>query len=152
MFGLARNFLQAIKKAISTPVYEPRGCDGMGCGHFEAPRGSRTHKGFDVKTTPGDIFLSPFEGKVVKLGWVYKGDPKYRIIDIEVSEEMLVRVMYVNPKVKKGQQVKIGDLLGVCQNITEKHGDTMINHAHIEVIVYGEHVNPEHYLRLKRAA
>ncbi|KAJ1081554.1 hypothetical protein NDU88_001734, partial [Pleurodeles waltl] len=39
-----------------------RGCDSHGCGHYNAPRGSRLHKGVDVICNDGSVVYAPFTG------------------------------------------------------------------------------------------
>lgn len=145
--------LKAISKILSAmdkrPEFELRGCDALGCGHFLAPRGSREHLGLDVKTEPGEPFPSPVKGRVIRLGWAYAKDPRYRIVDIEVKEEELFRAFYVDPTVTVGQEIELGETLGVCQDIAKKHGKAMTNHAHCEYIIQGRHVDPRLYLKIK---
>lgn len=145
MISVFSKLIKALKKK---PKYTPRGCDSMGCGHFGASRGSRKHKGFDVKVSPGEPFRTQFAGIVKKIGWAYSDDLSYRIVDIKANNRMTVRAFYLDPAVSAGDKVDVGDIIGFSQDLSKKHGENMTNHVHIEIIVDDINVDPVKYLKL----
>jgi len=111
--------------------------DSAGQGHFGAFRsgGKRSHSGIDYLATPGGGVMSPVDGTVSKLGWVYKGDSKYRYVEVMDEKERKHRLFYVQPDVKlvRGQKVQQYDVIGSAQDVSEKHGGGMQPHVHYEV-------------------
>ncbi|QEE49636.1 M23 family metallopeptidase [Flavobacterium alkalisoli] len=118
--------------AALTPNQQLRGCDPLGCGHFGAPRGTRTHQGIDIIATPGQDILSPITGKVNRIAYPYASDMSYKRLEIE-NEQYTVKIFYIAPAVPVGSVVMAGSKIAVAQNISAKHGASMINHVHIEV-------------------
>lgn len=109
-----------------------RGCDPFGCGHYGASRGGRSHKGVDIIVTEGQTIKSPISGKVTRYPQPYAGDARYKGIEI-VGDEYKVKIFYVVPTVAIGTQVTAGTAIATAQDISEKYGDGMTNHAHLEV-------------------
>ena len=113
-----------------------RGKDAQGSGAYGAPRGSRKHKGLDYWCKPGTRVYSAISGRVTRLGYPYKGNRELRLIEIETDnygrQGELIRYMYIQPVVMKGDKVLAGDLLGVVQ----KHPAVdrgMKPHVHVDV-------------------
>ncbi len=133
--------------------------DAKGAGYFGAPRGSRTHNGQDHAMIAGADVLSPVRGFVTKLGYPY--DPSrtshigltYRYIEIETDDECKHRFFYVDPysNIDLGDEVEIGDPIGVVQDIVKYHGEPMINHIHYEIYRYDSfaekriYIDPDEY-------
>ena len=111
-----------------------RGKDAQGSGAYGAPRGSRTHKGVDYAAEPGTPVYSAISGRVTRLGYPYKGNKELRLIEIEASSYgapgALVRYMYVEPAVMKGDQIFSGDLLGTVQKLPYRG---ITQHVHVDV-------------------
>ena len=130
------------KQSFSKP--KERGCDDYGCGHYGAPRGSRTHKGIDFEASPGEYVRAFKGGEVTKLGYPYADDLSYRYVQIS-RYGVDMRYFYATPYVELGQTVQEGHCLGVSQNIAGRYqeaGKVMKNHFHYEVKVNGNYVNP----------
>ena len=112
-----------------------RGSDPEGSGAFAASRGAKRHKGVDYAFEPGAEVKSPIEGIVTRLGWAYPNAP-YRLIEIlSHNGSLLWRFLYVNPVVRAGQQVAMGQTIGTAQKISDRYGEKMTDHVHVEVNV-----------------
>jgi len=61
-----------------------RGDDAFGSGHFGARRdgGKRKHEGVDYVVAPGAAVRAPIGGRVVKLGYAYRGVGGFRVVEI----------------------------------------------------------------------
>lgn len=135
--GLAAIYLLTMKsnKAFAgiTSNSLLRGCDPLGCGNFGARRsgGARTHKGIDFVTVPGQDILSPISGTVTRFPVPYADDPFYKGIEIK-NADYTVKMFYLAPAVAQNAKVAAGQKIGVAQNISAKHGQSMTNHVHIE--------------------
>lgn len=107
--------------------------DDAGDGHFGALRGDRTHCGVDYESVPGSVVLSPFPlACVVRWGYPYAGDSEYRLILLEV-DDILVKIMYVDPLPEPGERLRMGDRIGVVQDVTQRYpGQRMKPHIHVE--------------------
>lgn len=118
-----------------------RMCDGQGCGHFGASRGSRKHNGVDMACRPGTPIGSPVAGQVTKLGYPYNGDTRVRYVQI-VSEKYRYRVFYVDPEVAVGDWVALNEEIGISQRLESMdRGGTQ--HVHLEIIgPDGEYIDP----------
>lgn len=121
--------------------------DPAGSGHYNAPRGSRRHKGMDWAIEPGATVLSPVEGTVGRIGHAYSDDLAWRIVDILDPGEYRHRIFYVTPLVEQGDYVEHGQPIGEAQDITRRYPDQgMMSHVHYEIIgPDGRHMNPERY-------
>lgn len=118
-----------------------RECDAQGCGHFNAPRGSRRHNGVDMACPPGTEVGSPVRGQVTKVGWPYKGKPDIRYVQV-VSGGYQFRVFYLHPVVAVGDWVELGEVIGVAQRL-DSMADGGTQHVHFEVkSPAGEYVDP----------
>jgi hypothetical protein len=95
--------------------------DSWGRGHYGAPRGSRSHRGLDIVSVPGEVVLSPIAGNVVREAVPYANDASLRGVVIEGSEEWSgfeIKVFYVDGLFTGS--VRPGDPLGHAQDITNK--------------------------------
>lgn len=127
-----------------------RGIDKFGAGHFGASRdgGKRTHVGVDPITIAGADFLSRVEGTVSKLGYPYKGNLDYRYVQITAKNGWLWRYHYVAPSVELCLKIKVGDKIGVCQDLQPRYPG-ITQHVHFEIKVDGEYIDPTNYLNPK---
>lgn len=119
-----------------------RGADPQGAGHFGAPRGSRTHRGIDLKCEPGSHVPSPVGGEVTKIGYPY-GDPnKNHIRYVQISHgDYDFRVFYVDPMVEVGQIIMPEEIIGVSQSLAEFYPG-VTEHVHFEIKKGSEYVDP----------
>jgi len=123
----------------------PRGLDSWGSGAYDAPRGSRRHKGIDYEAPSGAQCLPCTPGKVTKLGYPYADDLTYRYVEVTDREGFRCRYFYVASGLHLGQEVTIHTPLGIIQDITRRY-EGITNHVHFEVIAPdGNWVDPEEY-------
>lgn len=123
-----------------------RKCDGYGCGHFGASRGSRKHLGVDMACPPGTEVGSPVRGQVTKIGYPYGDDPTFRYVQI-VAEIYQFRIFYVEPDVAVGDYVELGETIGWAQTLLtrypEKPSGSMTSHVHFEIMDReGNYIDP----------
>lgn len=118
-----------------------RECDPQGCGHYNASRGTRKHKGVDMACVPGTEVGSPVRGVVTKLGYPYEGDMETRYVEV-TAEKYKFRVFYVEPCVSVGDDVLVGTPLGKAQFLESMaRGGTQ--HVHFEIMhPRGHHIDP----------
>jgi murein DD-endopeptidase MepM/ murein hydrolase activator NlpD len=110
--------------------------DHYGYGHFGAPRdgGSRDHKGVDYIATAGQPVKAPISGYVTRIGFAYSSSPELKYIEIRnPALRYEARVFYVDPDVREGQSVHLGDVIGTMHTLQEKYGEAMTNHVHLEL-------------------
>jgi len=121
-------------------VMKKRGCDPKGCGAYGASRdgGTRIHKGFDVRARKGETVRAPISGMVS----VFGTSTGLTGVGISNSAEK-AKVIYITPKVRTGENVKRGQVIGYAQDITVVYGAEMTNHIHLESIIGGVNINPE---------
>jgi hypothetical protein len=107
--------------------------DEAGLGHHGAPRGKRKHNGTDFMCTPGQNVFSPISGKVERLSRPYADDSDYSGIVIG-NEKMTVQLFYLDPSIGVGAEVDMGDIIGIAQDISKKHGGGMKPHIHLRIV------------------
>ena len=128
-----------------------RGQDDFGSGEFGASRdgGKRVHKGVDFAAPAGGRLRSKTEGKVTKLGTVYKNDPKYKYVEVTSDDGTRHRYFYVKGDLRVGAPVNAGDFIGTAQDISAKYSTPekeMKNHVHYEIKdTDGARVDPHEY-------
>ena len=123
-----------------TDYYNPthgamRGGDVFGSGDFGASRdgGKRRHEGVDYVIAPGAPVHSPIAGEVARLGYAYRGEGGYRIVEIVNSETKIkARVLYVAPSVEVGDVVVAGEEIGTAQDLNARYPG-ITNHVHVEL-------------------
>jgi len=129
------------------PNQKLRECDPLGCGHFGANRGyypngkRRYHQGVDVLTTKGEPIKSPISGKVVRESHPYSSDLAWTGLLIE-NDIYAVKMWYLLPTIEIGSYVNDGDVIGISQDVSEKHGSAMQTHVHVEVRKNGVLIDP----------
>jgi murein DD-endopeptidase MepM/ murein hydrolase activator NlpD len=126
-----------------------RGCDDYGCGAFGAERdaGGRRHEGVDFDAAAGQAVDAPMSGFVSRIGYAYPGDPHYRFIEIEnPALRYVARVFYVDPKVREGQAVRVGQPIGEARSLQLRYRG-ITNHVHLEIErLGGRHLDPTRFL------
>jgi peptidoglycan LD-endopeptidase LytH len=123
-----------------TDYYNPthgavRGNDTFGSGDFGASRdgGKREHEGVDYVIAPGAAVHAPISGEVARLGYAYRGEGGYRIVEIVNSETKIkARVLYVAPTVEVGDVVVAGQEIGAAQDLNARYPG-ITNHVHVEL-------------------
>ena len=121
-----------------------RGTDPMGNGAYGAPRGEREHKGTDYLGVPGQTVLWVCDGKVVKIGYPYSDDLRFRYVAFKTSEGHYVRQMYVNPDewAVVGNEIIVGREAGTLQALHGRYPQIK-NHCHIDIKLDGQFIDPE---------
>lgn len=110
--------------------------DEFGYGHFGASRdgGTRDHKGVDYRADAGQPVRAPISGYVTKIGTAYASSPEYLYVEIRnPALRYEARVFYVDPDVRVGQSVHLGDVIGTVRSLKLKYGDGMTDHVHLEL-------------------
>ena len=112
-----------------------RGCDRYGCGNFGAERdaGGRRHEGADYDAAAGQKVDAPISGFVSRIGAAYPGDQRYHYVEItNPALHYEARVFYVDPSVREGQAVHIGQLIGRAHSLQPRYPG-ITNHVHLEI-------------------
>lgn len=118
--------------------------DSKGLGKFGANRDGHIHNGLDIEVKKGEVIKAPFDLEYIFSGQVYNDDKKYIASEYKTSFGKF-RIMYMIPLTNK-KNFKIGEPLGIAQDISEKWGKEMIPHIHVETWENGKPVNPEKYV------
>ena len=104
-------------------------------------RWGRLHKGIDISGNIGDPVMASFDG-VVKSRF-YEKDGYGNIIILKYSNGLETRYAHMNSfKVKEGDRVKKGDIIGSVGNTGRSTGP----HLHFELRINGSPVDPEGYI------
>jgi murein DD-endopeptidase MepM/ murein hydrolase activator NlpD len=126
--------------------------DSEGNGHFGASRdgGSRGHNGVDLLVMKGEPVYAPFSGTITKQAYPYSDDRKFTGVHLTRPDGLKIKVFYMLPKPGIiGKAVAAGQEIGRAQAISEKYGDAMKDHIHIEVWnQYGTLENAEEFFNL----
>jgi hypothetical protein len=124
----------------------PRGNDGTpyGSGDFNASRGDRPHKGFDVKSNVGDDIYSPMDGYVTNVnGCAYnncsnRNLKKITVVGTGEYSGYKITLLYVKSDLKDGDVVKRGQVIAKQQSLHETYSRKnsngeflMTNHVHV---------------------
>lgn len=98
------------------------------------------HKGLDISADKGYEIKSLLAGKVVD---VYKDDEHGMSVSIESADNIVVIYSNLDEKanVKKGQEVKEGQVLGVVGNTTSVESSEE-THVHVEAFKGEEYIDP----------
>lgn len=120
-----------------------RGRDAQGCGYFGAPRGDRTHKGWDFVAKPGEPVRAFMAGRVTKIGFPYADKPQFRYVEVTRPNGDKLRYFYVEPTVALNDEISADEMLGTCQDLPYPG---ITPHFHFEVIVRGEYADGVRYL------
>ena len=113
-------------------------------GKITSPYGTRSsgfHSGIDIGGVIGRGVYSAAGGKVVLASWYYAYG---NCIVVDHGNGMKTRYAHLSAyKVKVGDTVERGQLLGLCGNTGRSTGP----HLHFEVIINGSTKNPINYLK-----
>lgn len=130
---------------------EVRGTDDHGGGHYDAPRGSRRHKGIDLVCVGGTLILAASDGIVTRCNGIVYADPEkssWRYVQVTDGDGVQCRYMYVKQwTIQKGQQIKRGDVIGAAQGIETLYA-RITPHIHFETRLDSKtYLNPMDYLK-----
>ena len=112
-----------------------RGHDDYGYGHFGASRdgGGRSHEGVDYIAKAGQSVVAPISGYVTKIGYAYAGD-SHRFVEItNPALKFEARVFYIDPSVKVGDTVRLGDEIGEMDTLHTRYAG-ITDHVHMELM------------------
>ncbi|MCR9014879.1 peptidoglycan DD-metalloendopeptidase family protein [Aquiflexum gelatinilyticum] len=100
----------------------------------------KMHKGVDFAAPKGTPIYATGDGVVVAVKTVFGGYGKH--IEIDHGFGFVTRYAHMNEfKVRKGQKIKRGDLIGTVGNT----GSSTAPHVHYEIMKDGRFVNPVNY-------
>lgn len=100
----------------------------------------KMHKGVDFAAPKGTPIYATGDGVVISVKTVFGGYGKH--IEIDHGFGFTTRYAHMNEfKVKRGQKVKRGDLIGTVGNT----GSSTAPHVHYEIMKDGRFVNPVNY-------
>lgn len=121
-----------------------RGTDPMGSGEFGASRGDREHKGTDYTGIPGQTVLWVCDMKLVKVGYVYTDDLRFRYVAGKTVEGHYVRQLYVLPptSLAVGEEILAGWDAGILQALHGRYPQIK-NHCHVDIKLNGQWIDPE---------
>ncbi len=127
---------------VGTPL---KGKINSNFGYRKDPFKSRSgfHSGLDIDANYGQHVVATADGVVTKASWhtnygktvIVKHKDNYETVYGHLSKL----------KVKEGQEVKVGDVIGKAGSTGRSTG----THLHYEVIKDGKRVNPKNFLSLK---
>ncbi|MEM7618090.1 MAG: peptidoglycan DD-metalloendopeptidase family protein [Pseudomonadota bacterium] len=127
----------SIKRTLMrTPIKGARVSSGYGMRRHPILGYNKMHKGVDFAAPTGTPIYAAGDGVIEKSGWV-SGYGKY----IRVRHNSKLKTAYAHMskiKVKNGQRVKQGDVIGLVGSTGRSTGP----HLHYEVISNGKQVNP----------
>jgi len=129
--------------------------DSQGSGDFGSLRGSRTHRGRDYLVMPGQPVISFISGEIKRIAYPYSGTQEYMGVVIS-NGPIECKVFYIEPDFKKGRSVKIGDRIGIAQDISKRYpakqpGGAMTPHVHVEIRMGGVIVDPGTIIHLYKS-
>ncbi len=130
----------------SIPVGTPlKGKINSSFGYRKDPFKSRSgfHSGLDIDANYGQHVVATADGVVTKASW-HTNYGKTIIVKHKDNYETLYGHLS-KLKVKEGQEVKVGDVIGKAGSTGRSTG----THLHYEVIKDGKRVNPKNFLSLK---
>ncbi|CAD5111521.1 DgyrCDS825 [Dimorphilus gyrociliatus] len=130
-----------------------RHCDGNGCGHYGAPRGSRRHNGIDLRCEADSDIYAPFPGTIVRRSRPYPDNRccndglHYRGIGAWSEYEFSI---WYNKMVPNGigKTFSTGDKIGthIGLHCSGCYSLAMTDHSHFQLYKNGVIVNPTEYV------
>ena len=127
-------------RIVAKPVSRLR--DPWGSGQYGASRGSRRHRGLDIKVRPKEKVYAPIPGTIVQEAIPYANDPYYRGLLIRGDGEWQnyeIKIFYILG-IKSGW-ASAGEQIGTAQNLGFKYPG-ITNHLHLEVKRQGRYIDP----------
>ena len=122
--------------------------DKWGCGAYQAPRGNRKHNGIDYCCPPESLVMAQKGGRITKIGYAYGDDLSFRYIEIKDHLGEYARYFYVEPSLKQGDMLAMGEIIGHSQKLGDRY-EGITEHVHFECfeLIDGkkEYFDPETY-------
>jgi len=144
--NMQKDIDELYKTLKSLPIGMPlSGPVNSGYGYRKDPFNSKSafHPGIDIDAKFRQQVKATADGIVKKTGW-YHSYGKSVIIDHKLGYETLYGHLSII-KVKKGQTVRSGDIIGLAGSTGRSSG----THLHYEITNNGKRKNPQKYLSLK---
>jgi len=144
--NMQKDIDELYKTLKSSPIGMPlSGPVNSGYGYRKDPFNSKSafHPGIDIDAKFRQPVKATADGIVKRAGW-YHSYGKSVIIDHKLGYETLYGHLSII-KIKKGQSVKAGDIIGLAGSTGRSSG----THLHYEIINDGKRENPQKYLSLK---
>jgi len=144
--NMQKDIDELYKTMKSLPIGIPlSGPINSGYGYRKDPFNSKSafHPGIDIDAKFRQPVKATADGIVKKAGW-YHSYGKSVIIDHKLGYETLYGHLSII-KVKKGQTVRSGDIIGLAGSTGRSSG----THLHYEITNNGKRKNPQKYLSLK---
>lgn len=123
-------------------------CAGAGFYQYE-------HKGLDFKSDPPGPVYCPMPSELIRVGWAYPGDLRYRLVVLAASEDpgVIMKLLYLDPKdTLPGETYETGDVIGISQDLRFRypadanHAQAITPHVHLEVREKGILIDPTNFL------
>jgi hypothetical protein len=114
----------------------------QGCGGFGDSRsgGTRSHKGIDFLTKPGQIIFAPFKGVLKRKDYLVYSDPSKRDlvgIEFENDKGVLIQVFYCKTNLPVGYEFEAGQAIAIAQDMQQFYSPGMPNHIHVQILING---------------
>jgi hypothetical protein len=81
---------------------------------------------------PGQNILMPVDGLIARISLPYKDDLKWQGALI-VNSRIEIKMWYFHPIAEIGKEYKIGEVIGVAQDIGEKY-EGVTPHIHLRIV------------------
>lgn len=117
---------------ISPTGHGVRGMDLHGSGAYHAPRkGARLHGGLDFCSLPGQVVVSPINGRVIREARPYvTGELSGVLIE---GKHVSVKLFYLLPDAAPyGREITQGERIGIAQSLQGRYPG-ITNHIHLEI-------------------
>jgi murein DD-endopeptidase MepM/ murein hydrolase activator NlpD len=99
-----------------------------------------THAGMDFKADTGTPVVSPFDGKVTRINWHWRGNGN--CVEVRYADGVMAKFLHLSEiQVKVGQTVSAGETLALSGNT----GRSTAPHLHYQVERRGHVVDPVDY-------
>ena len=131
--------IQLRDNALGQHFHWPTPVSARASSHF-GPRRRRFHYGLDLAQPTGEPIYAAFDGTVR----ISKYNRSYgNLVIIHHPNGLETYYAHMSKRhVQPGQQVKAGDVIGLCGNTGRSYG----SHLHFEIRYMGNAINPEHVL------
>lgn len=111
-------------------------------GPRNVAKGSKNHKGIDLRARMGQPIFSMKDGVVGKVGG------NYGTISVDHGDNLVSRYLHLSKfNVKPGQQVKAGDVIGYAGGRGPKGVSEYTPHLHLDIAKNGTNIDPEQFLK-----
>lgn len=111
-------------------------------GPRNVPKGSKYHKGIDLRARMGQPIFAMKDGTVGHVGG------RYGIVAVDHGDGLISRYLHLSKyNVKPGQPIKAGDTVGYAGGTGPDGINTYTPHLHLDVIKNNQNIDPEQFLK-----